>query len=187
MHILHQNPNLTLPGSYKSTITNIINDLLKILIISPPWPFDPIATVWFRFSPNLSHLLGTCSSHVTMFLHPIKSVTHIPHHKIHPLHHLRHGLHLKFKFSLGMGWCVVLIWHDSTCKNWLVVKKISSHRSCFAQTLLISSHLSSHYLVVLAELKPTPNRANLSIAIQICIYDSRSNKNQKQAKTKLRW
>jgi hypothetical protein len=30
-------------------------------------------------------------------------------------------LHLELKFSLGRGG-VVLIWHDSTCKNWLVVK-----------------------------------------------------------------
>jgi len=103
----------TFPMAYglilKTTITNIINRLLKILIISPPWPFSPTAIVCFRFSPKLPHILGACTSLVTKFLHPIKSVTHISHHKIHPLHHLRHGLHLERKFSLGMGWCVVLI------------------------------------------------------------------------------
>jgi len=93
----------------KTTITNIINILLKILIISPPWPFGPTTTVCFWFNPNLPYVLGACTSLVTTFLHPIKSVTHVPHHKIHPLHHLCHGLHLKLKFSLGWGWCVVLI------------------------------------------------------------------------------
>jgi len=88
----------------KTTITNIINILLH-----PPWPFGPPATVCFRFNPNLPHVLGACTSLVTTFLHPIKSVTHVPHHKIHPLHHLCHGLHLELKFSLGWGWCVVLI------------------------------------------------------------------------------
>jgi hypothetical protein len=29
----------------KTTIANIINVLLKILIISPPWPFGPTAIV----------------------------------------------------------------------------------------------------------------------------------------------
>jgi hypothetical protein len=62
-----------------------------------------------------------------MSLHPIKYVTHVPHHKIHPLHHLCHDLHLEPKFSLERGWCVVLIWHDSTCKNWLVVKNKYPH------------------------------------------------------------
>jgi hypothetical protein len=66
----------------KTTITNIINGLLKILIISPHWPFGP----------------------------------------------------------------------------------------CFAQTLLISSHTHTSRLTVLAELKPTPNRTNLSNTIQIYIY-----------------
>jgi len=74
--------------------------------------------------PNLSHVLGTCSNHLTLFSHLLKSVTHVPHHRIHSCHHLRHGLHLKFKFYIKRGWCVVLIWHDRTCKNWLVVKKI---------------------------------------------------------------
>jgi hypothetical protein len=37
----------------KTTITNIINALHKILIISPLWPFRPTTTVCFRFSPNL--------------------------------------------------------------------------------------------------------------------------------------
>jgi hypothetical protein len=104
-------------------------------------------------------------------------------------HHLRHCLHLKFKFCIVRGWCVVLIWHDNTCKNWLVVKKILPSLVFHSNTLNIlkCSHLSSHLLVVLAKLKPTPNITNLSSAIQICIYDSRSNKNQKQAKMKLRW
>jgi len=92
-----------------TTITNIINGLLKILIISLPWPFGPTAIVCFRFSPKLTHILGACTSLVTKFLHPIKCFTHISHHKIHPLHHLLHGLHLERKFSLGIRWCVVLI------------------------------------------------------------------------------
>jgi hypothetical protein len=93
----------------KTTITNIINGLLKILIISPPWPFGPTATFCFRFSPKLPPILGACTSLVTTFLHPIKSVTLISHHKIHPFHHLHHGLHLERKLFLGRGWCVVLI------------------------------------------------------------------------------
>jgi hypothetical protein len=40
----------------------------------------------------------------------------------------------------------------------------------------------SHLLALLAELKPTPNRTNLSSTIQICIYHSRSNKNEKTSK-----
>jgi hypothetical protein len=36
--------------------------------------------------------------------------------------------------------------------------------------------------VVLAKLKPTPNRTKFICAIQICIYDLRSNKNQKTSK-----
>jgi hypothetical protein len=62
----------------KTTITNIMNVPLKILTISPPCLFSPTATVCFRFSPNLPHILGACTSLVTMFLHPIKYVTHIP-------------------------------------------------------------------------------------------------------------
>jgi hypothetical protein len=34
---------------FKITITNIINGLLKILIINPPWPFGPI-----RFPSQIS-------------------------------------------------------------------------------------------------------------------------------------
>jgi hypothetical protein len=41
----------TFPMAYglilKTTITNIINGLLKILVISSPWPFDPCATFDF--------------------------------------------------------------------------------------------------------------------------------------------
>ena len=143
-------------------------------------------TLAFWFSPKLPHILGACNSLVTTFLHPIKSVTHISHQKIHPLHHLHHGLHLECKFSLGMGWCVVLIWHYSTCKNWLVVKKLSSHRSCFAQTLLISSHAHTSrltFFAVLAKLKPTPNKKQLGSAIQISIYMTQEAiKTRKQAK-----
>jgi len=87
----------------KTTITNITNVLLKILIINPPWPFSLTTTFCFRSSPNLPHVLGAMS------LHPIKSITHVPHHKIHPLHHLHHDMHLELKFSLGKGWCVILI------------------------------------------------------------------------------
>ena len=102
----------TFPMAYglilKTTITNIINGLLKILIISPPWPFGPIATVCFRLSPKLPPILGACTSLVTTFLHPIKSVTHISHHKIHPLHHLRHGLTCIWNVSSPSGWGGVL-------------------------------------------------------------------------------
>ena len=90
-------------------IPNIINVLLKILIINPPWSFSLTTTVCFRFIPNLPDVLGAYTSLVTMSLHPIKYVTHVPHHKIHPLHHLCHDLHLEPKFSLERGWCVVLI------------------------------------------------------------------------------
>jgi hypothetical protein len=94
-------------------------------------------------------------------------------------------LHLKFKFYIVRGWCVVLIWHDNTCKNWLVVKKILTSLIFHWNTLniLTISHLLSHLFAVLAELKPTPN---LEVQSK-CIYDSRSNKNQKINKTKLRW
>jgi hypothetical protein len=51
----------------KTTITNIINGLLKIFLISLPWPFNPIATVCFRFSPKLAHVLGVCTSLITTF------------------------------------------------------------------------------------------------------------------------
>jgi hypothetical protein len=50
--------------------------------------------------------------------------------------------------------------------------------------ILTHSHLSSHLLAVLAELKTTPIRTNLSSVIQICIYDSRSNKSHKTSKNK---
>jgi len=77
----------------KTTITNIINFLLKILT----------TTVCFWFSPNLPHVLGVYTSLVTTFLHPIKSTIHVFHHKMYPLHHMCHGLHLELKFSLGRG------------------------------------------------------------------------------------
>jgi hypothetical protein len=42
----------TFPVAYdlilKTAITNIINVLLKILIISPPWPFDPTTMIVSR-------------------------------------------------------------------------------------------------------------------------------------------
>jgi len=70
----------TFPMAYglilKTTITNIINVLLNILIISPPWSFSPIATICFRFSPNLPHVLSACTNFVIKSLHPIKYVTH---------------------------------------------------------------------------------------------------------------
>jgi hypothetical protein len=77
-------------------------------------------------------------------------------------------LHLKFKFYIGRGWCVVLIWHDSTCKNWLVVKTILTSLVFHSNTLniLTRSHLSSH---LLAKLKPIPNKTNL-VAQSIYIY-----------------
>jgi hypothetical protein len=120
-----------------------------------------------------------------MFSHLLKSVTHVPHHEIHSFHHLRHGLHLEFKLYIRRRWCVVLIWHDNTCKNWLVIKKILTSLEFRSNTLniLTCSHLSSHPL---AELKPTPNITNLAAQSKY-IYDSRSNKNQKTSKTKLRW
>jgi hypothetical protein len=88
-------------------------------------------------------------------------------------------LHLERKFSLGIRWCVVLIWYDSTCKNWLVVKTIILKSLVFRSNtlnILTRSHLSSHLLAVLAKLKPTPNRTNLAAQSKY-IYDSRSNKN----------
>jgi len=61
-----------------------------------------------------------------------------------------------------------------------VIKKILTSLEFRSNTLniLICSHLSSHPLAVLAELKPTPNRTNY-------IYDSRRNKKpeNKQNKT----
>jgi hypothetical protein len=69
----------TFPMAYglilKTTITNIINFLLKI---SSPWPFGPTATVCFWFSPKLPHILGAFTSLVTTFLHFIESDTHSP-------------------------------------------------------------------------------------------------------------
>jgi hypothetical protein len=62
-------------------------------------------------------------------------------------------LHLELKFTLGRGWCVVLIWHGRYCKNWLAVKRKSSYRSCFAQTLLISSHAYTSRLTFLQFLR----------------------------------
>jgi hypothetical protein len=100
-------------------------------------------------------------------------------------------LHLELKFFLRRGWRVVFIWHDSTCKKWLVVKKyISSCRSCFAQTLLISSHAHTCRLTFFRflwnwnqhQIEPT-----YQCNPKMYIYDSRSNKNQKTSKTKLQW
>jgi len=144
----------------KTTITNIINTLLKILIFIPLWPFSPPATVCFRFSPNfLTSWVLVPDSLPCIFT--LLSLPHtFPIIKIHHLQHLRHGLHLELKFYLGRGWCVVLILHDSTCKNWLVVKTYSHiARVLIKKTLniLTCSHLSSHLLGVLAELRPTPN------------------------------
>jgi hypothetical protein len=67
-----------------------------------------------------------------------------------------------------------------------VLKKKSSHRLCFAQTLfniLTRSHLLSH---LLAELKPTPNRTNLAAQSKYLYMALEAIKSKKQAKTKLR-
>jgi hypothetical protein len=61
-------------------------------------------------------------------------------------------------------------------------KKISSYRSCFAQTLLISSHLFSLLLAVLAELKPTPNRTNLAVQSKYVYLTQEAIKTRKEAK-----
>ena len=45
---------------YGLILKTTINVLLKILIISPPWPLGPTATVYFRFIPSLPHVLGVC-------------------------------------------------------------------------------------------------------------------------------
>ena len=137
----------------KTTITNIINVLLNIRIInhldlSAPLPlFDfgsaPTFLTSWVYVPAMLPCFPTFSSLSQTF--PIT--------KIHSFHHLRHGLHLEFKFYIVRGWCVVLIWHDTTCKNWLVVKTKSSHRSCFAQTLLISSHAHTSRLMFLRFLR----------------------------------
>jgi len=91
--------------------------------LKPPWPFGLTAIVWFQFSPNLSHILGTYSSHVTMFSHLLKSVTQVPHHKIHSFSHFRHGLHLEFKFYIGRG----SFWSDMIVPAKLVSGKKNPH------------------------------------------------------------
>jgi hypothetical protein len=65
---------------HKTTITNIINVLFKILIIIPLFAFGPIATICFRFSPNLPQILGACTSLVDanlviMFTQPTRKDT----------------------------------------------------------------------------------------------------------------
>jgi len=67
-------------------------------------------------------------------------------------------------------------------KNWLSVKTISSRCSCFAQTLLIFSHLSSDLLAVLAKLKRTPNRTNLAAQSKYVYMTQEAIKTRKQAK-----
>jgi hypothetical protein len=62
-----------------------------------------------------------------------------------------------------------------------MVKK-NPHIARFAQTLLISSHLSSH---LLAKLKPTPNRTNLAAHSKYVYMTQEAIKTRKQAKKKL--
>jgi hypothetical protein len=73
-------------------------------------------------------------------------------------------LHLERKFSLGMGWYVVLIWHDTNLQKLVSGKKKIILTSLVFRSntlnILTRSHLSSHLLVVLAKLKPTPNKTN---------------------------
>jgi len=75
--------------------------------------------------------------------------------------------------------CFDLILYN-TCTNRLVVKK--NILTCFAQTLLISSHLSSHLLAILAKLKPTPNRTNLVAQSKYIYMTQEAIKIRKQAK-----
>ena len=67
----------------------------------------------------------------------------------------------------------------------VIGKKILTSLLCRSNSLniLTISHLSSHLLAILAELKPTPNRTNWATQH---IYDSRSNKNKKN-KQKWNW
>jgi len=167
----------------KTTITIIINVLLKMLIINPPWPFGPTALFDFGSAPTF--LTSWVHVPVTLPCFPtFSSLSHtFPHHEIHFSHHLRHGLNLDLCSTSGGR---VLIWHDSTCKNWLVVKNNSSPCSCFDQTLLISSHAHTSRLIFLRFLRNS-NQHQIeptSSAIQICIYESRRNKNQKTTKNK---
>jgi len=74
---------------------------------------------------------------------------------------------------------------NSTCKNWLVEKQ-SSHCSCFAQILLISSQSHTSHLTLLFlrnsnqhEIEPTEQRNP-----NMHVYDSRSNKKPKKSKNK---
>jgi hypothetical protein len=82
-------------------------------------------------------------------------------------------LHLERKFSLGMGWYVVLIWHDTNLQKLVSGKKKIILTSLVFRSntlnILTRSHLSSHLLVVLAKLKPTPNKTN-SVAQSKYIY-----------------
>ena len=68
----------TFPVAYglilKTPITNIINVLL---LISPPWPFDPTATVCFQFIHNLPHVLGACTSLVTIMIKESEDVNFV--------------------------------------------------------------------------------------------------------------
>jgi hypothetical protein len=52
--------------------------------------------------------------------------------------------------------------------------------------ILTISHLLSHLLIVLAELKPTPNRTNLAAQSKYVYMTQEAIKTRKQAKTKLR-
>jgi hypothetical protein len=108
-----------------------INWLRGVILLNPivlaPWGRFPLCHTPTRpisaFRDQISILIVGCVTTWSRGSHH-KSVKHDPHHGIHSFHHLHHGLHLEFKFYIGRGWSVVLILHDSTCKNWLVVKKI---------------------------------------------------------------
>jgi hypothetical protein len=93
-------------------------------------------------------------------------------------------LHLERKFSLGMGWYVVLIWHDTNLQKLVSGKKKIILTSLVFRSntlnILTRSHLSSHLLVVLAKLKPTPNKTN-SVAQSKYIYIYQKNKQNKTA------
>jgi SUMO ligase MMS21 Smc5/6 complex component len=100
-------------------------------------------------------------------------------------------LHLEFKFYIVSGWCFVLIWHDSQCKNWLVIKNKFSRRSCCTQTLLISSHTrrTSHLTFLWFLQNWNQHQIELILAAQSkYLYMTQEViKTRKQVKTKLRW
>jgi hypothetical protein len=76
--------------------------------------------------------LGTCSNLVTIFFNLLKSVTHIPYHKIHPLHLLCQGLNLELYITLGMR---VVCSSDQT---WLYLKKLVNGKKTFPHVARVS-------------------------------------------------